>query len=575
MVERDFTDEQRYYVDKLRHHHQRLHGSGVVCGLRVTQHNNEACRNRYVCIEPGTAIDCCGREIVVRERECIDITQYKAIKDLIEKKDTGKHMLQICIRYKECPTEEIPVLYDECGCDDNRCAPNRILESYEIDVVIHEEKVLPGKVAGERPKGSRIEAAAAVEAPVDVPGKRPPLDRHEEEENQRCREILWKEGYECRECQSPDCIVLATITDYVAGETILTNDGIDNRTDRRILPSTQTLHHVIECMLKGTSGTGTQGPAGPRGPAGIDGSRWLHGNSAPGAGTGNDGDYYLDTVTYDVFNKAAGLWTKVGNIKGSPGSVGAAGSKWFNASGVPGVSTGADGDYYLDVSNGDVYRKSSGSWQSPVGNIKGPKGDNGANGEGLEKDLTRIVALSWIHGRSSQNLAEIYDKQGKQLGKGLVIAFSSEVRASEIDAEHVFQVLVEHDQALSASGVICRCAIRGTVVPAEIMDKDPSNKRITKAKQIDSPSKAAAFIIDMKPPIGKRINAGNIELWVQLRGDFVIDYRVDKNGKEIPGKAIDAEFVRAELPTGDRPSKSEYGIQGGLFESWFTIEKGI
>ena len=28
------------------------------------------------------------------------------------------------------------MLYDECGCDDDRCLPNRILESYRIDAVL-------------------------------------------------------------------------------------------------------------------------------------------------------------------------------------------------------------------------------------------------------------------------------------------------------------------------------------------------------------------------------------------------------------------------------------------------------
>src|SRR5450631_4258743 len=59
LVERDFSDEQRYYVDKLRHHEQRLHGWGVVCGLKVDQHENPGCRDRFVCVEPGTAVDCC------------------------------------------------------------------------------------------------------------------------------------------------------------------------------------------------------------------------------------------------------------------------------------------------------------------------------------------------------------------------------------------------------------------------------------------------------------------------------------------------------------------------------------
>ena len=140
MLERDFTDEQRYQIDKLRHHHQRLHGWGVVCGLKVKQHENPACRDRYICIEPGTAIDCCGHEIMLLEEECVDITQLPSIKKLIDKKDNQPHALQICLRYRECPTEEIPVLFDECGCNDARCAPNRILESYDVDVMVDPPK---------------------------------------------------------------------------------------------------------------------------------------------------------------------------------------------------------------------------------------------------------------------------------------------------------------------------------------------------------------------------------------------------------------------------------------------------
>jgi DNA-binding beta-propeller fold protein YncE len=136
LVERDFTDEQHYHMAKMRHHNQRLHGWGVVCGLAVKQHPNPACRDRLVIVEPGTAIDCCGREIVVTEPEHFDISQLPAIQELAEAVPPTPHRVQICIRYKECPTEEIPVLYDDCGCDDTQCAPNRILESFELDVLI-------------------------------------------------------------------------------------------------------------------------------------------------------------------------------------------------------------------------------------------------------------------------------------------------------------------------------------------------------------------------------------------------------------------------------------------------------
>ncbi|MGE5097972.1 MAG: hypothetical protein ACM3SO_22745, partial [Betaproteobacteria bacterium] len=136
MLVRDFVDEQRYLVEKLRHHNQQLHGWGVVCGLKVVAHDKDECRKRFVCVEPGTAVDCCGNDIVVMDKDCLDLWTVPEIKALIDRNDTGEHELQICIRYRECTTEEIPVLYDECGCDDSRCAPNRILESYELGVIL-------------------------------------------------------------------------------------------------------------------------------------------------------------------------------------------------------------------------------------------------------------------------------------------------------------------------------------------------------------------------------------------------------------------------------------------------------
>jgi hypothetical protein len=145
MLARDFVDEQHYVVEKLRHHNQHLHGTGVVCGLKVVQHETPACRDRFVCVEPGTAIDCCGRDIVLWDRDCLDLWALPEIKRLREANNTERRagaeraegpVLQIRIRYRECPTEDIPVLYDECGCDDSRCAPNRILESYELGVLL-------------------------------------------------------------------------------------------------------------------------------------------------------------------------------------------------------------------------------------------------------------------------------------------------------------------------------------------------------------------------------------------------------------------------------------------------------
>jgi DNA-binding beta-propeller fold protein YncE len=136
LVERDFTDEQHYVMERLRLHNQRLHGSGVVCGLQIKQHGTQGCQPRYVLLEPGSAVDCCGQDILVTDEDTIDLLAFPKVKAYFDKPDGVDHVLQFRICYRECPTEDIPVLYDECGCDDSQCAPNRILESYAIDVVV-------------------------------------------------------------------------------------------------------------------------------------------------------------------------------------------------------------------------------------------------------------------------------------------------------------------------------------------------------------------------------------------------------------------------------------------------------
>ena len=289
LVERDFTDEQRFHIDKLRHHHQRLHGWGVVCGLKVKQHPDEACRDRFVVIEPGTAIDCCGHEILLREEVRFPFAQDPDLKALRDKNDDKPHILQICIRYKECPTEQIPVLFDECGCDETRCAPNRILESYELDVVVDPP-------------------------PVDV------------QVNDDCAELLWKGLNGCETCETGNCVVLATIKDYHIGDKLAdppadsANDPgahivrIDNRTGRRLLPSTQVLTEVVQCLLGHPGGGGNQGPQGPPGPQGLpgaDGAQGLKGEK------GEKGDSALDPNLTHIcaINWVHGTKTSLGPIQ--------------------------------------------------------------------------------------------------------------------------------------------------------------------------------------------------------------------------------------------------------------------
>ena len=137
LVERDFTDEQRFHIDKLRHHQP----AAARLGRRVRAEGEAAHRIPHAATamcwsNPGTAIDCCGHEILVRRGSALSFCPGARRCRHWKANDAEPHTLQICIRYQECPTEEMPVLFDECGCDETRCAPNRILESYELDVLV-------------------------------------------------------------------------------------------------------------------------------------------------------------------------------------------------------------------------------------------------------------------------------------------------------------------------------------------------------------------------------------------------------------------------------------------------------
>ncbi|MDH5272444.1 MAG: collagen-like protein [Gammaproteobacteria bacterium] len=132
----DFIAETHFHQEKLRLHQARLHGWGVVCGLQLQQHPNADCQRRYVRISAGSAVDCCGRDILVPEEEMLDLLAYRKVADMSRENPPRLHTLGICVRFVECATENVPVLYDDCGCDEDGCAPNRILESYSFDVLV-------------------------------------------------------------------------------------------------------------------------------------------------------------------------------------------------------------------------------------------------------------------------------------------------------------------------------------------------------------------------------------------------------------------------------------------------------
>lgn len=125
----------------------------------------------------------------------------------------------------------------------------------------------------------------------------------------------------------------------------------------------------------------SQGDTGPAGADGNDGATWLSGTTVPDS-QGKDGDFYLNTSNYDIYKKTSGTWNKVGNIKGATGQTGndgqdgQDGASWLFGTSAP-TNQGKDGDFYLNTSTFDVYNKTSEAW-SKTGNIKGSTGTRGS-----------------------------------------------------------------------------------------------------------------------------------------------------------------------------------------------------
>lgn len=100
--------------------------------------------------------------------------------------------------------------------------------------------------------------------------------------------------------------------------------------------------------------TGPTGPQGATGAKGADGATWLSGTAAPTT-QGANGDYFINTVTWDIYKKASGTWSKSGNIKGAKGDIGAAGAKGDKGDTGARGATGAQGPQGAQGEKGDPF----------------------------------------------------------------------------------------------------------------------------------------------------------------------------------------------------------------------------
>lgn len=71
---------------------------------------------------------------------------------------------------------------------------------------------------------------------------------------------------------------------------------------------------------------GEKGNTGDPGTPGADGNTVLYGAGAPAAGTGVDGNFYIDTTTHTVYGPKAGSWPAGTSLIGPKGDQGTPGT---------------------------------------------------------------------------------------------------------------------------------------------------------------------------------------------------------------------------------------------------------
>lgn len=133
---------------------------------------------------------------------------------------------------------------------------------------------------------------------------------------------------------------------------------------------------VLTSCEKEAGPTGPQGAQGAQGPQGIQGtpgpagSTVLSGNGIPTSTTGANGDFYLDLATSQFYGpKTAAGWGAGFSMKGANGATGTAGTNGTNGNTIlsgtviPSLTDGKVGDYYLNTSNYILFGpKTATSW---------------------------------------------------------------------------------------------------------------------------------------------------------------------------------------------------------------------
>jgi len=324
--------------------------------------------------------------------------------------------------------------------------------------------------------------------------------------DQDCGGLLTQSLEGCPDCSTADCIVLATIDGYVFGSAV-TDNLIDNLTDRPLLPSTSAIAGAVECILQRGTGAGVTGPQGPPGQPGTS----VQSADAESVPAGQSAEAHFDSSTGNIHFKIP---------EGADGTNG--------TDGAPGPGIDKVTVKFVPCGEDVQPPKLAGNSPNRTLQLTIPSSCNTA--------LTHIAGINWKHNGdvSVQSLKDL----------GLLIAFDGNVQAPDLSANTVRVLVPNLDSKTQAT---CWCEASTRVLTGNFATLGDVNSAFTEGASNGVANGVKIVLVSLRVTSYR----------VQVLGDFIRD--------KSNGRGVDADHLPPWLPqhaTGD-------GIEGGTFESWF------